>query len=951
MHEHVYELDTSDPFVDVAVCECNEVKEGYSFNKVVSADRQELLLTAEGLSISLEGVSAYTEVKDVYVVKKEAVQVDGEWTTVVTNFSLGTDPSSLDVSSILEEKQLHGENNIVVIVSDEMGDHEISVPVLMVTAEISSLEGWKAALQTAEETGATYGYYVLADNIDAGSEEVGNPVACQTTTGGENGFRGTLDGRGHTFSNEGAQTATFGLFGGIGSGAVIKNITFTNTGMSCGYNFYYFGKHVTGATFTDVIINLNDVANNAGTVYGELAYNGFQSCTLTNVVFNIDGHVDSLFGGGANALLGFQNNVFTDCIINLAKGASMTEIGHCGDPSNGATVYTAEGLEVEGAELVDGIIVKEYKVVSLAERQSLLMTDETFSISLGEYADYAIKSITLGELDLGTDVSALNFAEAQNDPSVHGMQDITVIVENDGAEMEIAVPVLMITAEISTYDAWKAAIQPTTDGEQVAKYGYYVLTDNIDAGGVVTVANAQDTTGGAYGFCGTIDGQNYTVTYSTGKNGIFGTLGSGAVVKNITFTDNACAPRYEGGSAVSFARLISGTTFDNVTINLNNCALTTIDGYGALTYQGVQNCSFNNVTINVQGEVDSLLGGASGSYWGFKNTTFTNCFIIIAKNTTIKEVANQDTTIYTVAGLDVEGATVLEGIVAQYTYVMLKNNQDIMMENATYALDLGEYADYAISSIKLGEIEIGTDASALNIPDEIKNDKTKHGEYLVSVLASKNDMEIEIVIPVTLVTKAISTMQDLNTTVACVDADIYGYYILTNNVSFTETGFAPVTNAKRGWASTVAFKGTLNGRGYTVAANSSQWGNVGLFGTMNGATVKNITITDGWNNGSALLAYAAYNVTFTDVNIEIKNGAANSGVAGSMSLFANAFGGNGSFTNVNIKTSIDMPVLLPGMTAWIKFSNVTITGNVTNLSLTAGYEKFDAVTGITVNAA
>ena len=711
-----------------------------------------------------------------------------------------------------------------------------------------------------------------------------------------------------------------------------------------------------------------------GSDYGELAAHEY-----TELKHNADGHWNECVCGDAKEMEG-----------HTGGEASCTEKAKCevcGEEhgelkAHEYTILDTSDASVDKLTCVCGAVDETYIFNKAIEtRQEVTLYGETVALSLAGISDYtAVKKIyvvkttgekvdeqwvtTREEISLGTDIAALDVTNLEK--ALHGENEVVVVVEDGKGEHTVTVPVVFITDTISTADEWRAAVQ--TSDATGAVYGYYVLTDNISLAALGNNAGNPAAmtlnTSGTVGFLGTIDGKGFDVRTEASwwTNGHFGALGNGAVLKNISFTQTNNL--YYGWNRFVLGRAAVGTTFENVTFNLKN--QTAISGgetnadNNPLAYDGFMNCTLKNVVVNIENSnITSLFGGCS-KWFGLYNTTFENCQVNLDGKSTMMEIGHkkdsstEEITVYTAEGWPVEGATVLEGITVAQEAAKIEvtfENQDIILSGSTYALDLGEYADYTISSITLGENDLGTNASALAIPDDIKNDFTKHGAATIVVNASKGAIGAVITIPVTLVTKALSTMQDLNTTVACVDADIYGYYILTNNVSFSEEGFAAVTNAKRGWASTVAFRGTLDGRGYTVAANSSQWGNVGLFGTMNGATVKNITITDGWNNSSALIAYAAYNVTFTDVNIQIKNGKANAGTAGSMSIFANAFGGNGSFTNVNITTSIDMPVLLPGMTAWIKFSNVTVTGNVTNLSLTSGFESFDAVDGITVQAA
>lgn len=277
----------------------------------------------------------------------------------------------------------------------------------------------------------------------------------------------------------------------------------------------------------------------------------------------------------------------------------------------------------------------------------------------------------------------------------------------------------------------------------------------------------------------------------------------------------------------------------------------------------------------------------------------------------------------------------ITGIVFEYNSVLLAENQVIDLSKDVYSISLGEaYANYTAKSIKLDTYDLGTSLSALAIPDALKTDKTKHGVYNIVVVAESKGKEKEFTVPVTLATKAISTMADLNATVTCTDTtgDIYGYYVLTADVSDSEEGLTVIAG-KQGWASTIAFRGTLDGRGHTVSMNTSKWGKLGLFGTMNGATVKNVNFTDAWNNNTAILAWAAYNVTLSDVTVKINNGKTCAGTAGNTPIFSNAFQGNSTLTNVTITTSVSMPVMFAATaTQYLKGNNVVIQGDVTAFS-------------------
>ena len=262
--EHEYELDDTDESVDKLICDCDA--EASSFNKVVTEQRQQVILSDESVSISLAGVSEYESV---------VLAMFGE-------YDLGTDLNALDVSAFKADTANHGEQTIMVIVKDAAGfEHTITVPVFFVTAKLSTAEDW-AKVQLTESKGSIYGHYILAEDITLSgtvSSAYASPVE-----GESYGFKGTLDGNGKTVTF--ASVGSGGLFGGIGEGAVIKNITFTGTSVNPAYHKSIFGATVLNATFENVTVNVKGDDGNDGTpMYGILAEHSLSGNTCKN--FNV----------------------------------------------------------------------------------------------------------------------------------------------------------------------------------------------------------------------------------------------------------------------------------------------------------------------------------------------------------------------------------------------------------------------------------------------------------------------------------------------------------------------------------------------------------------------------------------------------------------------------------------------------------------------------------------
>lgn len=217
--------------------------------------------------------------------------------------------------------------------------------------------------------------------------------------------------------------------------------------------------------------------------------------------------------------------------------------------------------------------------------------------------------------------------------------------------------------------------------------------------------------------------------------------------------------------------------------------------------------------------------------------------------------------------------------------VTLSGRQDFVLDGDADLLDLGEYNGLEILSVKTSNGDT-LDGISTATARKILTDKQKHGELDIIVTVIKADgTKVEITVPVTVITKVITTMSDLQDSVKHIKGadNIYGYYVLGNDVSYKEVGFT-FKNASYGFSTANAFRGTFDGRGYTVNYNSSGAA-YGLFGTINRATIKNVTIIDAWNSGGSLIAYNAYNLILENVNISVTGGKVLSGQNGSTPFF------------------------------------------------------------------
>lgn len=209
----------------------------------------------------------------------------------------------------------------------------------------------------------------------------------------------------------------------------------------------------------------------------------------------------------------------------------------------------------------------------------------------------------------------------------------------------------------------------------------------------------------------------------------------------------------------------------------------------------------------------------------------------------------------------------------RWIYPATLTAQDVVMTEATKALDLGTYADGTVSYIKAGTFNLGTDPENLDVSG-FKADHTDDGVKTVEIGTIKDGKEYALTCETTFVTAMIKTADDFKEYVyPKVDADQFGYFKLENDVNvqnlistWNETWYG--NNARNH-----SFGGTFDGNGNKLVAKSG--GICGAFGSLKNATVKNVTITDGLYNGdknASLIAAKIFGTTFENVNTVITGG-------------------------------------------------------------------------------
>ncbi len=478
-----------------------------------------------------------------------------------------------------------------------------------------------------------------------------------------------------------------------------------------------------------------------------------------------------------------------------------------------------------------GTMLKNLDIV----RQDVLVDDPT---------------VTIGDTAVAVDI-----------PSEHGEQDISVMV--DGTE--ITVPVTIIDAVLTTFEEFKANTMFTSGETSPKNEGkYYVLGGNIDAAGQSVSdynnnGNATTYTEYGKGFAGTIDGRGFSVNNLEYKpsdtnhgrvQGLFGGL-VGATVKNITF--NISTFGGDNGHFSLFGWNIKDSAFKNVMINIPETCAANLKDVGFFAKEQ-NNGKFTDVTVNAPGTtIYYLLGsGSMGQYATTENVVVD---------------AEEVKYIY-------DSVTSKQGVIAPRV-VTLTGNQDILMTDKTYLLDLGsEQTGLTVQSITCDGIDLGKDLNNLDM-SQIKDDLTKHGVKNIVVKGQKNGEKITVIAPVTIITKYLTSGAEFKEAVYCSAKDGEknkgAYYVISGNLNVIGTDF---TGA--GWVDLGAagFAGTIDGRGHKIV-NVDLSDSLGLFNALKGAVIKNVEIeVSKMNAGSvhaSVFGVCAENTVFEKITITFTN--------------------------------------------------------------------------------
>ena len=479
-----------------------------------------------------------------------------------------------------------------------------------------------------------------------------------------------------------------------------------------------------------------------------------------------------------------------------------------------------------------------------------------------------VKAIALdteeGTINLGNNLSSIPLTElAEKD--VFGEQTIKVTVEspkNDlipACEHVLNVKVDIVTALISSKAEWEASVMPTEAG-QVIK-GYFKVTEDLTLDKYPNWISNWDK---AF-FSGIIDGQNHKITVGQGNFGQFYVLDK-ATLKNMTI-HNPWWRRVTAGYAM-FAQKSLDSTFENLTFDVPTIGSGEKDAYvvgsnygylfgnGGAQRNAFKNCSWDFGNY----ELPCLLSYSTNST---KSNTFENCTLTCKDYQEIYHsnegavVEAEGLTITTNASIDLTiPAQELDSKASSCSITLPEEYNSLTVVDAYFVVD-------GVNT------SVGTDLSNIVLPEALKNNTALHGSSTLYVKVNNGTKDITLSVPVVILTSWINDAAEL-LAVAHADkgAKIYGYYKLASNINISSSGW---TDFASGAFST--FSGTLDGNGMTITSKSRLYG---LFGALENATIKNLTILDAWSYGgcdgaSPLLSQDMQSSTIENCTFRVTN--------------------------------------------------------------------------------
>lgn len=469
--------NTENAETDTGVCVCGAALQNYTFNKVITDKRQDVLLESSENRLTLGGISDYKAVKSVKY---------GE-------LSFGDNKDALVIPEGVNDVA-HGEQYLTVVVTDNYDlDHTIQVPVTLVTKSITNftdlvncvhykIQG-EDKYEGIEDKFNAGKYFILANDFAAstyGADDI------QWANEGR-GFAGTLDGRNHTIT--GGEMYGGGLFGSIESGTV-KNIKFADV-KAVGANRVLIAGTLFNATLENVEIYITDKkVCESGFFFGILASHPVNNVTLTNVKIDAAGSTFPWIGGH------HPKNNADPAKWHCTNVEIIADSVGCFASGNAGKLYLdqVEGLTYKLSGSID--TTKDSGVESIDPKQFGDSFEWTYTFAEPWTRYTSLKSVTVNGVDMTDAADLLDNTLVFYDLTQFVTEDmynkaVTFVVEfavKEGSSVKVALTVNVLDVnEQKTFNKAQDVILKDSTGEKTS-FTPDLGEDPDLAGGTITGA-------------------------------------------------------------------------------------------------------------------------------------------------------------------------------------------------------------------------------------------------------------------------------------------------------------------------------------------------------------------------------------------------------------------------------------------------------------------------------
>ena len=253
--------------------------------------------------------------------------------------------------------------------------------------------------------------------------------------------------------------------------------------------------------------------------------------------------------------------------IEISTTEQAEVLKNSGADFSGKVVLADSSVNIP-SEISGNVKTVTEQAVGGNKAEIVLGSGTSYAVDMGTLDGNVVKATIGGKVVSYADGKVTLDFDFKNRLIKHGEQTLTVTVEKDGQYTNYNKEVLIVTKEISSFNELKSVISCEANR---AKFGYYRLTENIQSSDWFTSEYADDSnvwnanlrSNPELGFRGTFDGNGKTISSWFYRGGLFGVVGNGAVIKNLTINNK----EYDGSKGsrnVLFGYSMMGATVDNV---------------------------------------------------------------------------------------------------------------------------------------------------------------------------------------------------------------------------------------------------------------------------------------------------------------------------------------------------------------------------------------------------